>query len=361
MDIIFETMQGLEDVAAEEVDALVGVLPHAVASGRLVAAVPSAAPLLEPLGAGVRCSDRFGVLLADTGAATLADAKEVAAGIRVERFLSSEQSFGVRYTRRGEHDFNRQDLGAAVGAGILQRFRERGGPVPAVDLDTADVIVRAELFDTQLLLWVDAVGDRDLSYRPYREYAHMASMRPMAANLLLRLAGWRRDTDLSGWQLIDPFCGSATILIEAMSIAATAERSPDAGHLAHGVERFPGHVHGAVGNIGRAGMTNHVVVHSGLAEETHELLPARVDGDERDRLVVTNPPFGRRVASPRQVDAIYRGAAESWARADVRRVVTLAERAASMTESLTAAGFEITRASEAIYGATPITVFVAER
>jgi len=263
----------------------------------------------------------------------------------------------VRYTRQGRHDFNRQDLGSAVGAGIIARFREREDARPAVDLDQPDVIVRADLFDDQLLLWIDTVGDRDLSWREYRGYAHMASMRPMFANLLLRLAGWTVDADLGAFQLVDPFCGSATILIEASLIAQRAD--PERVGAVHGVERFPGHVLGATGNIKAAGLTEHVVIHAGLAEETDLLLPRRREDDVRQRLVVTNPPFGRRVANPRQVDAIYRAVTLSWARADVRRVVTLAERAASMADSLTAAGYTIERRSRAVYGATPVTVFVA--
>jgi tRNA (guanine6-N2)-methyltransferase len=359
MELIFETMAGLEDVAAAEVDALVGILPRTRAPGRMVAAVPAAGPMMEALKVGLRCCSRFGVLLADAEVTSLADAQEVAAEIRIERFLGLEHSFGVRYTRQGQHDFNRQDLGRVVGAGIIARFRDRHGARPEVDLDDPDVIVRADLFQNQLLLWVDVVGDQDLSYRAYREYAHMASMRPMVANLLLRLVGWTDTADALRLQLIDPFCGSATILIEAALIAGVGlGRS---GHVVHGVERFPGHVLGATANIARAGVAAEVVIHAGLAEATDSMLPERQPGDSRTRVVVTNPPFGRRVASPRQVDAIYRAAAQSWARAGVARIVTLAERSRSMATALADAGFAVRRQSAAIYGQIPVTVFVAER
>ena len=354
MQLIFETMPGLEFVAAEEIDDLAGFLPTAIAPGRLVGRAPAGRPMIEALADGLRCVERFGALIAEARVCDLADVEAATVAAPLQRHLRLDQTFAVRGARRGAHEFNQQGLASAVGAGVCSVFEQRHeGARPAVDLDGPDVILRADLFDDQLLLWADAIGDRGLGERRYRHYKHMASMRPTVAQLLLRLAGWALPGPFEDAVLVDTFCGSATVLIEGGLLLP-----PTRGRL-HGVERFSTHVQGAIENIARAGLEFSIHVHQGMAERADEAI-AHLPRD-RPRLVVTNPPFGRRVARPGQVETLYREAAAAWHRLGAQRVVTLTERKRAMTAAIEAAGFEIEEALPARYGVIPVTVFVADR
>jgi 23S rRNA G2445 N2-methylase RlmL len=353
MKLIFETMAGLEATAADEIDSLAGILPATVAPGRIVASAPAGVLLPEVVAPALRCSERLGILLANTRVAGLDEIETVGRELPLGEHLRCEQTFAVRGRREGRHDFNHQAVARAAGTGIVDQFLARSGRRPGVDLEVPDVILRAELFDEQLLVWLDLTGDRGLSYRDYRYYAHMASMRPVAAHLLLRLGGWSELARQENVLLVDPFCGSATIPIEAAGLR------PDAGGArVHGIERFSRHLQGAAENVSRAGVADVVTLHAGLAERTDEVLPPRAAGEFR--MVVTNPPFGRRVARPKLVDRLYEDASRAWQRAGVSRVVTLTERRRSMSAALESAGFEIVTRLAAVYGRFPVTVFVAE-
>ncbi len=353
MKLIFETMAGLEATAADEIDGLAGVLPAAIAPGRIAAEAPAGALLPEVLAPALCCSERLGILLANTRVAGLGDIETAGRDLVLTGRLTCAQTFAVRGRREGRHDFNHQAVARAVGTGVVDQFLVREGRRPGVDLEAPDVILRAELFDEQLLIWLDLTGDRGLSYRDYRAYAHMASMRPMAAHLLLRLGGWPELAARADTLIVDPFCGSATIPIEAARLCPGGSAA-----RVHGIERFSRHVQGAAENVARAGVADIVTLHAGLAERTDEVLPPRPAGEFR--MVVTNPPFGRRVARPKLVDRLYADAARAWQRAGVNRVVTLTERRRSMSAALESAGFEIVVRRPAVYGRFPVTVFVAE-
>lgn len=72
-------------------------------------------------------------------------------------------------------------------------------------------------------VFIDTSGS-GLNRRGYREYAGVAPLRETLAAALVLLSGWRTDT-----KLIDAFCGSGTILIEAalyaLGIPANKDRA----------------------------------------------------------------------------------------------------------------------------------------
>ncbi len=380
MHLIVTTVPGLEEVAAEEIAAL-GLRAAPLLPGRLLAPAADThlVALVRRLNRQLRCAERVGLLLGRAQVDRLEQVEEFTRALDPGAWLGPGESFAVRGLRRGRHAFSSMQLAGAVGHAILEACRAVRGVRPAVNLDDPDAVFRAELFEQEFVLWLDTTGYDALYVRAWRLYAHMASMRPSTANLLLRLAGGP-----AAGTLLDPFCGGATILVEAAHAAAGvapgavrgrpwawqrmrafapgkkegATDSAVAPLLLRlvGVERFRRHVEGALQNVRAAGLGGRIVVHCGLAERCDELLRP----GERPLWVVTNPPFGRRVASVRRVARLYREAAAAWARLRAARVVTLAERGEPMAEALEAAGFALRRRLPAVYGRTPVEVFVAE-
>ncbi len=96
---------------------------------------------------------------------------------------------------------------------ICDEFRYSGLPRP--DVDRADPRVRLTAFfhGGRCELSIDLSG-RPLHRRGYREEGAAAPMRENRAAALLRFAGYDGSTPL-----VDPFCGSGTIVIEAALIA----------------------------------------------------------------------------------------------------------------------------------------------
>ena len=96
---------------------------------------------------------------------------------------------------------------------ICDRFREHGGKRPSVDTERPDIRVHAFLTAERLTLYVDTTGE-PLFKRGWRIATTEAPLRENLAAGILRLTGWT-----PGEALLDPACGSGTLLVEAAMIA----------------------------------------------------------------------------------------------------------------------------------------------
>ncbi|MBI3148187.1 MAG: methyltransferase [Betaproteobacteria bacterium] len=92
---------------------------------------------------------------------------------------------------------------------VCDAFRDARGLRPSIDKREAQVRVHAFLDGEAATLYLDTSGEA-LFKRGYRKRGEDAPLRENLAAGLLALAGWRPGTPL-----LDPMCGSGTILIEA--------------------------------------------------------------------------------------------------------------------------------------------------
>lgn len=98
--------------------------------------------------------------------------------------------------------------------GIVDRMRDVAGERPSIDRTQPDVRVFAFLDEATVTLYVDLSGE-PLFKRGWRADKGEAPLKENMAAGLLALAGWTPDVPL-----LDPFCGSGTIVIEAATIAS---------------------------------------------------------------------------------------------------------------------------------------------
>ena len=96
---------------------------------------------------------------------------------------------------------------------VCDRHRAHGGARPSVSKERPDVRVHAHLTAQEATFYLDTSGE-PLFKRGYRREATEAPLRENLAAGLLRLARWQPPTPL-----LDPFCGSGTIAVEAAWIA----------------------------------------------------------------------------------------------------------------------------------------------
>jgi putative N6-adenine-specific DNA methylase len=98
--------------------------------------------------------------------------------------------------------------------GIVDRMRDVAGDRPSIDRAQPDVRVFAFLDAATVTLYVDLSGE-PLFKRGWRADKGEAPLKENLAAGLLALAGWTPEVPL-----LDPFCGSGTIVIEAATIAS---------------------------------------------------------------------------------------------------------------------------------------------
>ena len=96
---------------------------------------------------------------------------------------------------------------------VCDRHRAHGGKRPSVSKERPDVRVHAHLTASEASFYLDTSGE-PLFKRGYRRETAEAPLRENLAAGLLRIAGWQPGT-----ALLDPFCGSGTIAVEAALIA----------------------------------------------------------------------------------------------------------------------------------------------
>src|SRR5438105_5258102 len=101
---------------------------------------------------------------------------------------------------------------------VCDRFRAECNGRPSVDKRAPDVRVHAYLTDRDATIYLDTSGE-PLFKRGYRRDAEIAPLRENLAAALLALARWT-----PAQPLLDPMCGSGTIVIEAALMAA--DRAP---------------------------------------------------------------------------------------------------------------------------------------
>lgn len=96
---------------------------------------------------------------------------------------------------------------------IVDQFREKFGERPNVAKDQPDYRVVVRVKGPEVWVALD-LSQNSLSHRGYRKASIEAPLRETLANGILQLSGWN-----SSRPLIDPMCGSGTLLIEAARIA----------------------------------------------------------------------------------------------------------------------------------------------
>lgn len=129
------------------------------------------------------------------------------------QYLRPEQTFAITAVTNRSNLEHSLYIAQLTKDAIVDQFRARTGQRPSVDPVKPNVRLHLHLLDNEAILSLDAVGE-SLHRRGYRQLTNEAPMNEVLAAGLVLLSGWdgRRP-------LIDPMCGSGTILCEAAMIA----------------------------------------------------------------------------------------------------------------------------------------------
>lgn len=211
---------------------------------------------------------------------------------------------------------------------IIDQFRTQYGMRPSVDREQPDLNIYLHLSKNQAILGIDLSG-MSLHKRSYRLNQGEAPLKENLAAALLLRSGWINIAK-SGGCLIDPMCGSGTLLIEAAMMAADiapnlnrdyfgflgwkyhrtelwqnlkieAKKRAETGlktlSKIIGYDQNSDAIHMAFDNITRAGLLGKIHV------EKREL--NRLDTKYAHGLIITNPPYGKRLGEQEALPHLY--------------------------------------------------------
>ena len=269
----------------------------------------------------LRTANRILMRFGEFYTSTFSELRSRAAKLPWEMYIRAGQSISIRVTCHKSKLYHSDAVSERVAGAIQDRL---GGEIHLVkfddDLRPVPQLVVVRIVNDQCAISLDTSGEL-LNRRGYRLAAAKAPLRETLAAGLLLSAGWNRSTPL-----LDPFCGSGTIAIEA---ALLAGRIASGKHRRFGFMGWSSYesklwqsVHGearaaelpAQGLIqasdrdaGAVKMAQENAVRAGVMERIEFTCCAvsAVEPPPGPGCLVTNPPYGVRVSPSHDLRNLY--------------------------------------------------------
>lgn len=147
--------------------------------------------------------------------------------------FSADKTFAVHFNGTNDEIRNSQYGALKVKDAIVDSFTRKTGTRPDVAKQQPDIRINVYLNKEKASLAIDLSGD-SLHIRGYRELAGQAPLKENLAAAIILRSGWQKETPM-----VDPMCGSGTLLIEAAMIASDCAPGLNRHHW--GFEAWGGH------------------------------------------------------------------------------------------------------------------------
>jgi len=131
-----------------------------------------------------------------------------------EQYISVDDSLAIDTFLNTDIFTHSQFISQKAKDAIVDQFREKHDKRPDVNLERPVMRLNIHILDNTCSLALDSSG-ASLHKRGYRDQTNLAPINEVLAAGLVMLSGWDRSRNL-----VDPMCGSGTILIEAGMLAA---------------------------------------------------------------------------------------------------------------------------------------------
>ncbi|MDO9269971.1 MAG: bifunctional 23S rRNA (guanine(2069)-N(7))-methyltransferase RlmK/23S rRNA (guanine(2445)-N(2))-methyltransferase RlmL [Methylobacter sp.] len=251
--------------------------------------------------------------------------------------INPEDSFAVSFSAKNSAAINNTHFGALkVKDAIVDQMRARFQTRPSINTEQPNIRINVYLNGENAQLSLDLSGE-SLHRRGYRDVNIKAPMKENLAAAMLLRSGWPQIAKQQG-SLIDPMCGSGTLLLEGAMIAA--DYAPGllrdyfgfTGWKKHdtqcwkklraeaeqrkkiGLEKLPvivgfdqnrHTVNTALAHIANAGLQNKIHV------ERRDIEDAEPAESWNPGLLICNPPYGERLGDEQETAELYKKFGES--------------------------------------------------
>ncbi|WP_242814480.1 bifunctional 23S rRNA (guanine(2069)-N(7))-methyltransferase RlmK/23S rRNA (guanine(2445)-N(2))-methyltransferase RlmL [Klebsiella aerogenes] len=223
--------------------------------------------------------------------------------------FTTDATFAVHFSGLNEEIRNSQYGALKVKDAIVDSFTRKNLPRPNVDRENPDLRINVWLNKETAHISLDLSGE-GLHLRGYRDGTGMAPIKENLAAAIVMRSGW-----VAGTPLLDPMCGSGTLLIEAAMLATdrapglhrgqTMTLSAEAQTRAY-ESRFYGSdvdervIERARRNARRAGIGELINFEVKDVAQLNNPLPKGPYGT-----VISNPPYGERLESEPALIALH--------------------------------------------------------
>lgn len=268
----------------------------------------------------LRTASRVSVRLGSFYAAAFSELRKKASRLAWDQFITAGQGINIHVTCHKSRLYHSDAVAERILGAINDHFSAGRSVSSACHMDKNGQLILVRLVHDLCTISVDSSG-APLYKRGYRQEVSKAPLRETLAAAMLLASGWDRKSPL-----IDPFCGSGTIPVEAALLAGNIPPGigrnfaftqwpvfkPDLWisllQLArqailqpqvyiYGFDRDNGAIRMAVANASRAGQKDRIQFHQ---QSISELRPAQAPG-----WLVTNPPYGVRLSPNKDLRDLY--------------------------------------------------------
>lgn len=307
--IIAKTFQGLEEVLAKE---LINLGANNIEIGRRMVAFTGEQEMLYKANFCTRTAVKVLKPIKEFKATDADEVYEVVKNIDWEQYMNVNSTFLVDSVIFSDNFRHSKFVAYRVKDAIADYWRDKTGDRPNVGISNPDIRVNIHIAEDVVTISLDSSGE-SLHQRGYKTANVPAPINEVLAAGLILLSGWDGECDL-----IDPFCGSGTIAIEAALIALNVypgvfrkeyafekwkdfdaelfdriynddsqEREFD--HKIYGYDINRQAVQIATGNVQNAGVKDIVSIEQRDFYEFEQ---------PRDKaIIITNPPYGDRITT----------------------------------------------------------------
>ena len=207
MKILIKTLQGLEEVLMKEVELLGG---QNIKKRKRAVECEGKLPFLYEANLNLRTALRILVPIYEFSACNGTELYNQVKIFDWSQFLDISQTYAIDNTIFSEYFTHSKYAALKMKDAIADQFREKFDLRPSVNIEKPDILFNLHAYQDKFTISLDSSG-RLLNQRGYRERGHQAPLNEVMAAGLLKLANWNKSIPL-----IDPMCGTGTIIIEAV-------------------------------------------------------------------------------------------------------------------------------------------------
>ena len=320
-ELIAKTFQGLEEVLAQELTELGA---DNIQIGRRMVSFSGDKEMMYRANFCLRTAVRILKPIKHFKAKDADDVYDAVRSIDWSKYLDVDTTFSVDSVVFSQEFRHSKFVAYKVKDAIVDYFRETLGKRPNIRITNPDIRLNIHIAESDCTLSLDSSGE-SLHIRGYRTATVDAPINEVLAAGLIKLSGWDCQSDL-----IDPFCGSGTILIEAALMARNIypgvfrkeygfekwkdfdremfdriynddSNEREFNHKIYGYDLNLRAIESATANVKAAGVADCIVLkQQDFKKFTQPTEPA---------LIITNPPYGERITSP-DLLGLYRAIGE---------------------------------------------------
>ncbi len=274
-----------------------------------------------------RIASRFVQVLSEFECRDDMDLYLSASSISWSKYFDNSKSLVVDFNGTNREIRNSQYGAMKVKDAVVDHFEKMGAKRPSISKDQPDLRIHCRLHRDKGLIGLDLVGG-GLHHRGYRLKAGRAPLRETLASAIVSRSEWQKELPM-----LDPMCGSGTLLLEAAMIACDmapsvnrenwcfeqlsdfeyemwAEIKSEAKIKARrGIKNCTARFYGfdldskviktARENARRAGLES--IIEFAVGDATQVTKPESFEGG----VIVSNPPYGERLSTEPGLIALY--------------------------------------------------------